>query len=93
MEMEDALTGLLSDIGNDAVALQSLFLGQLCDDLENMGHHAAVGTVHLGHGGDMGLGDHQKMDRGLGRDVAEGLAKRVLIDLGAGDLAGNNLAE
>jgi hypothetical protein len=41
----------------------------------------------------VGLGDYQKVCGRLGVDVVEGEADVVLVDLAAGNLPSNNLAE
>ena len=93
MKMENALARLLSDIGDHTVTLHALFLGDLGDDLKDMGHHGAVFRADSGNRGNVGLGDDQEVSGRLGGDVVEGEAQLVLIDLAAGDLSGNNAAE
>ena len=41
----------------------------------------------------MRLGDDQKVGRRLGRDVIEGIAQVILVDLAAGDFPGDDLAK
>ena len=60
VQVVDALTGLLTDVGDDAVALQTQLLGDLGDDGEDMSHHSGIVLGHFGHGGDVGLGDTRK---------------------------------
>ena len=95
VQMGHGLLAGLADIGHHTVARlgKAQFPGQLGDDLKDMGHHGAVAAVHLGHGADMGLGDHQEMGGRLGRDIVEGVADVILLDLAAGDLPGHDLAE
>ena len=93
MQVEHALPRLLADVGDHPVAVQALLLRQPGDDLEDVGHHRAVVRRDLGHGADVGLGHHQEVGGRLGIDVVEGVADIVLVDLAAGDLPGNDLAE
>ena len=85
----------LADVGHHAVTGlgKAKFLGQLGNDLEDVGHHGAVFRRDRGNRGDMSLGDHQEMGRGRGCDVVKGIAQVILIDLAAGDLPGDNFAE
>ena len=94
MEMVDGLTGQRAHVGDHAVALgDAQVLSQLGDDGVNMPHHRGGLLGHLGGGGQMDLGDHQKMDRSQGVDIIKGVAEVILIDLAAGDLPGDDLAE
>jgi len=47
----------------------------------------------LGHRGDMGLGDDQKMDRRPGVDVMKRQKFIIFIDFFAGNFASNDLAK
>lgn len=58
MEMEHALARLLPDVGDDPVAVQSQLLGELGDDLEDVGRNAAVVFRDFGNRPDVGLGNH-----------------------------------
>jgi hypothetical protein len=58
-----------------------------------MGHNSAVVSVDLGNRGNVSLGNHQKMRGCLGGNVIKCEAQVVFIDLIAGDVAGNDLAE
>ena len=89
----DALTGLLADVGDDAVALQPQLLGYLGDDSEDVSHHGGVVLGHLGNGGDVGLGDDQEVGGSLGIDVIKGEADLVLIDFIGRDLAFGDFTE
>ncbi len=86
MEMVDALPGLIPDVGDHPVALQSQLFGKPGDDGKDMPHSGLIGPVHLGHRLDMLLGDDQEVGGGLGVDVVEGAAEVVLIDLFRRDL-------
>ena len=91
--MKHALPRLLADVGDHPVAVQPLFLCQLGNDLEDMSHHCAVVCGDLRHRADVGLGYHQEVGGCLGINVIERIADVVLVDLAAGDLPGNDLAE
>ena len=91
--MKHALPRLLADVGDHPVAVQPLFLCQLGNDLEDMSHHCAVVRGDLRHRANVGLGYHQEVGGRLGINVIEGVAHVVLVDLAAGDLPGNDLAE
>ena len=93
MQVVDALTGLLADVGDHAVALQTQLLGDLGDDGEDVGHNGGVVLGHFGHGGDVGLGDDQEMSGSLGVNVVKGETDLVLIDFIGRDLPFGDLAE
>ena len=86
VQVVDALPRLLPDVGYHPVALQPLLPHSLAMT-SKMWPPRAVAAIHLRHGGDVGLGDHQKVGGGLGIDVVEGVADLVLIDLVGRDLA------
>ena len=85
VQVVNALPRLLPDVGHHAVALQTQLLRQLGNDLKNVGHYGAVFRRDSGNRGNVGLGNHQKVYRGLGCDVIKGIAQIVLIDLVAGN--------
>ena len=58
-----------------------------------MAHDRRVLLRHGGHGLDVGLRHYQKVGGRLGGDVIERIAQIVLVDLLAGDLPGDDLAE
>ena len=93
MQVEHALPRLLADVGDHPVALQPQLLGDLGNDGEDMSHHSGILRRDLGHRGDMGLGDHQKVGGRLGIDVVEGVAQLILVHLFGRDLAPGDLAE
>ena len=92
VQVVDTLTGLLTDVGDHAVAIQTQLLGDLGDDGEDMGHHGGVVLGHFGDRGDVGLGDDQEMGGSLGIDVIKGEADLVLIDLIGRDLPFGGIA-
>jgi hypothetical protein len=93
MEMVYALPGLLPDVGDHPVALQSQFSGEGGDDGEDVAHHGPIVLIDSGYRRNMGLGDHQKMGGRLGGDVIESVAELILIDFAAGDFPGRDFAE
>ena len=93
MEVMDGLAGLLTDVGDDAIALQTQLLGDLGDDGEDVSHDGGVVLSHFGHGGDVGLGDDQEMGGSLRVDVVESEADLVLIDFIGRDLPFGDLTE
>ena len=95
-----AIPLLHGDLGEDGVIQGALraahikFVG--CDLLAGAlagGQGGIVGLVNAGHAGDVLLGDHQHMGGCLGIDVAEGVDLLVLVNLGGGDVTGDDLAE
>ena len=81
-------------VGDHPVAaVQAFCCGDLGNDLKNVSNRSAVFGGHIVHGGKMGLGNHQNMGRCLGIDVPEGIHKLVFIDLGRGDIPGDNFTE
>jgi hypothetical protein len=93
VEVMDGLTGLLTDVGDHAVALQPQLLGDLGDDGEDVSHHGGVVLGHFGHGGDVRLGDDQEVGGSLGINVIKGETDLVLIDFIGRDLPFGDLAE
>ena len=93
VEVMDGLAGLLTDVGDDAIALQTQLLGDLGDDGEDVGHDGGVVLGHFSHGGDVRLGDDQEMSGSLGIDVIKGEADLVLIDFIGRDLPFGDLTE
>ena len=93
MQMRHALSRLLADVGHDAVTLNALLLGELGNDLEDVRDDGAVLFVHARDRCDVRLRDHKKVHRRLRRDVVEGIAEVVLVDLVRRDVARDDLAE
>ena len=93
MQMRHALSRLLADVGHDAVTLNALLLGELGNDLEDVRDDSAVLFVHTRDRCDVCLRDHKKVHRRLRRDVVEGIAEVVLVDLVRRDVARDDLAE
>ena len=95
VQVGHGLLARLADVGHHPVSglVKAQLLGQLGNDLKNMGHHSAVLRRYSGNGLDVGLGHHQKMGGCLRGNVVEGIAKLVFLDLAAGDLPGDDLRE
>ena len=67
VQVRHALTRLLADVGDHAVALDAHFFCHLGDDLKDMRDHGAVLGVDAGDGRDMRLGDHKEVRGSLRR--------------------------
>ena len=94
VQVVDGLTGVVAAVGDDAVAVfQALGLCHLGSHHQTVGNDPGVLSADGAHAGDMRLGDHQDVGGSLGRDVPEGQAQVILVDLGGGDGAGDDLAE
>lgn len=93
VEMEHGLTGLLSDVGDDTVALYPQFFGNLGNDLKDVGHYRAVALVDSSGRGNVHLGNDKEMGGSLRIDVIEGQTQIILIDFVGRDLTGDNFTE
>ena len=92
--MEHALTRALAAVGDYAEAILEIeVLGKLGDNLIDMSDDRAVVRGDLIQFGDMLLGNDEDVCGSRGRDVLEGIAELVLIDLVRGDLSLDYLAE
>ena len=87
------MSGLFPDVGNDTVALQAKFFGELGNDREDVRSDGVVVLGDLSHGGEVGLGNDQEVGGGLGVDVVEGQADGVLLELVGGNIPGGDFAE
>ena len=84
--MLNALTAVLADVGDDAVAIfKSCDLGDLGDGGEDGGNKVGGLVRHLVSGCDVRFGNDENVDGRLGRDVVEGVDGLVLIDFFGGD--------
>ena len=81
MQMEHALTRLLSDVGDHAEAVHAALLRNLRDNLKAVGHNRAVGRINGGNRLDVLLRDHEKMRGSLRVNVVEGVAEVILVHL------------
>lgn len=94
MHMTHTLTAVLTDVGDDAVAVgQPLRCGNLRNGGKDSGDSCAVVGRDLVSRGDVRFGNDQHMHRRLRVDIAEGVNKLVLVDLARGNLTGDNFAE
>lgn len=94
MEMVNGLTGIRTAVGHHTVAAgEVLGSGDLGNHRENVGNHLGIIWVHVVAVGNVRLGHHQNVGRCLGRNVPEGIAQFVLVNLGAGDIPGDNFTE
>ena len=93
VQVGHGLAGLHTAVGHHAEIGHAHTLGHLGDDLKDMGHDGGILGSDLTAGGDVCLGDHQKMNGGLRIDVMEGKADLVLIYLVGGDNARRNLTK
>lgn len=92
--MTHRLTGGLAAVRDDAEALGKAELtGELCDHGVDMTDDGGVLRGDLRRGCKVQLGHDQEMGGRERRDVIEGIAELVLIDLFGRDLPGDDLAE
>ena len=76
------LTAVLTDIGDNSVAvLESKLLRNLRNNREDVCYHSGVIAVYIVCRGDMLLGHNESVHRCLGRNVEEGVAYIVLVNL------------
>ena len=93
VQVMDTLSGLLTNIGDNAVAVQTQLLGDLGNDGEDVSYYSGVILGYFSHGGNMGLGDDQEVRGSLRIDVIKGKADLVLVDFVGRDLTFGDLAE
>ena len=93
MQMEHALTRLLSDVGDHAEAVHAALLGNLRNDLKAVRYNRAVGRINGGNRLDVLLGDHEKMRGRLRVDVVESVAEVILVHLARRNIAGDDFTE
>ena len=92
--MVHRLTGIVAAVADHAVAVLQFFgSGDGGDGFENVGDNGAVFSSYTVNRGDVALGNHKDVGRCLGSDVAKCEDLIVPIDLGGGDLTGNNFTE
>ena len=88
------LTGIGAAVAHHPVAVcQTFGLGNLGNHLKNVSHYRAVVSGNAVAAGNVGFGNHQNVGRRLGVDVPEGEDGFVLIDLGGGDIPGDDFTE
>ena len=93
MDVEHALPGVAPGVEDQAVRPVEGVIGERLGDLDHMRELRGIGAGQLGDVRVMVLGYDEHMDRRLGADVLEGIGRLVLLDLLAGNLAGDDLAE
>jgi hypothetical protein len=93
MKVMDTLSRLVSNVGDDPVAFQLQFFGKLGDHSKYMAYGGGTALVYLGDRLDVLLGDHQKMDGGLGINVIKGVTKSVFIDFFGGNIPRDDLTK
>ena len=88
VEMLHGLSAVLTAVGDHAVTVlrQPKLPGNHGDRLQHCRHGGKVLLTHLLNGGNMGLGDHQHVNGGVGVDIVEGVDVFVLVHLLGGDL-------
>ena len=92
--MIDGLAAFVAGIDDDAVSVvEALGAGDLSGCPEQVTEEGAIALFGIGHGGDVLAWDDEHVNRGLGVNVGEGVAKLVLEDGGGGDVSFNDLAE
>ena len=94
VQMEHSLTGIGSAVGDHTVAAFQIFcLSDLGNHLKNVSNHSTVFRSDAVAAVNVCLGHHQNVGRCLGRDVPEGIDQFVLLNLGGGNHASDDLAE
>jgi hypothetical protein len=94
MDVADGLSAQLVAVHHQAKALgAALLAGQLLGGVQQVAGQRLVGFGEVGEGGDVALGDHQKMHRRLRADIVEGDELIVLVELARRNLTGDDLAE
>lgn len=93
MQVGHRLPCLLAAVGHHTVALPAVLGAELRDDLENVGDKGGIFGGDLARGGNVGLGDHQKMRGCLRIEIVKGEHLFVLVHLIRGDLSRCDLTE
>ena len=94
MQVRHGLPGIGAAVAHHPVAAsQALSLGDLGNHRENMGHHSAVFRRNGIAAIQVRLGNHQDVGGRLGVDIPKGKHQLVFIDLGGGNLPGNDFTE
>ena len=93
MQVGHRLPCLLAAVVHYAVALPAVLGADSCDDLKDMSDEGEVFRRDLARGGNMLLGNHQKVDRCLRVKVVKGKHLFVLVQLVCGDLSRCDLTE
>ena len=98
MQMVNLLSALGTGVGNQPkttlrVGVHTLLQGKLGGQQEHAPQKVLVLRAHLRHGGNVQLGDQQKMHWRPRVDVVEGEYLFVFVNLFARYLAGNDFAK
>ncbi len=98
MQMVNLLPALGAGVGHQPkttlrIGVHALLQGKLGGQQEHAPQKVLVLRAHLRHGGDVQLGDQQKMHRRPRVDVVESKNLFVFIDFFARYLAGNDFAK
>ena len=93
MKVGNSLSRFFAIVGNYAVAFDSFFLCDFCDNFEDVSDDAAVFFVDFACAGDVFLRNYKEMGRSLGVDVVEGENFFVFINFAAGNDSCGNFAE
>ena len=94
VQVMDTLTAVITAVGNHAETVYQAFAsGNLGDYFKNVGNNSRVVGSDGAAAVDVSLGNHQNVSGCLGSDVPEGVDGLVFIDLGGGDVPGDNFAE
>jgi hypothetical protein len=92
--MHDGLSAVFAAIVDHTEAvLQPFCLGDLGNRLKALGNIAGILLVDSSGAADILLGNYQEVYRSLGIDIPKGKNVLIFIDLGAGNLTVDNLAE
>ena len=94
MQMLDRLTSVLTAVGDDAIAVgKACRRSDLGDCLKDAGDRRAVLCVYTVCRGNMLLRNDEDVDRRHRMDVVEGVYGVILVDLGGGDGALDDVAK
>lgn len=95
VDVENALARVRPDVPDEAVAAlgDALFARDMIGCLDQGGEYRAIFGLRRMDAGNMGTWDDERVEGRLRVYIAEGDDGIVAIDLGAGDLAGDDAAE
>ena len=94
MEMIDGLSAVGAGVDHQAIALgQTLVAGNLGGGPQQVAEQLAIRLIRFVHRGNVFARCHQHMDRRLGVEVGEGVARLVLVDRRGGNASVNDLTK
>jgi hypothetical protein len=94
MDVEYCLTGAGAVIKDGPEGItNTLLAGDISGNTHHLADHLFVLFAYLARTTYMFLGDNQKVGRGLGTDVPEGIHVIILIELVGGDITINDFAK